>query len=199
MSRAPHAFRQSDLNKWMTAKDRMEEDQSKVLESWQRTLADRQRRLDEDRAAHVARVKLDLAQLASRRQELANRERVFREMKKAAMAANAEPFQPRALEQKHLGSRSELIACAWLLERGCEVFRNVSCHGLVDIIAIQGTNVFLFDVKTTRNPEADIPHRLSEEQIALGVIPLLVEPDGSCRIDRGESVATVDEPQEIIP
>jgi hypothetical protein len=38
---------------------------------------------------------------------------------------------------KHKGARSELVACAWLLCQGYEVFRNVSQHGLMDIIAIK--------------------------------------------------------------
>jgi hypothetical protein len=36
---------------------------------------------------------------------------------------------------KHVGARSELIACEWLLAQGYEVFRNVSAHGPIDIIA----------------------------------------------------------------
>lgn len=43
------------------------------------------------------------------------------------------------MDRKHRGAYSEHRAVAWLLERGEEVFRNVSAHGEVDII--------------TRNPE----------------------------------------------
>lgn len=39
------------------------------------------------------------------------------------------------MEKKYKGSASELIATVWLLKKGYEVFRNVSPHGTVDIIA----------------------------------------------------------------
>ncbi len=39
------------------------------------------------------------------------------------------------MEKKHKGAASELIATVWLLKKGYEVFRNVSSHGTVDIIA----------------------------------------------------------------
>lgn len=35
---------------------------------------------------------------------------------------------------KHKGAHSELVATAWLIEQGYEVFRNVSQHGAVDLI-----------------------------------------------------------------
>ena len=39
------------------------------------------------------------------------------------------------MDKKHKGATSELIATVWLLKKGYEVFRNVSQHGAVDIIA----------------------------------------------------------------
>jgi Holliday junction resolvase-like predicted endonuclease len=39
------------------------------------------------------------------------------------------------MHQKHKGSLAELQACAWLLKEGYEVFRNVSQHGVADLIA----------------------------------------------------------------
>jgi hypothetical protein len=54
------------------------------------------------------------------------------------------------LDRKHRGAQSELIASAWLLEQGYEVFRNVSANGIVDIVAYNMANgdFVLVDVKT---------------------------------------------------
>jgi len=46
------------------------------------------------------------------------------------------------------GDQSELLACAWLLEQGYEVFRNVSSVGPIDIIAVNEDETILIDVKT---------------------------------------------------
>jgi Holliday junction resolvase-like predicted endonuclease len=54
------------------------------------------------------------------------------------------------MDTKHVGARSELLACAWLLAEGYEVFRNVSSHGHVDIIALKDGKTFYFDVKTLK-------------------------------------------------
>jgi Holliday junction resolvase-like predicted endonuclease len=43
------------------------------------------------------------------------------------------------MDSKHKGAHSELVACAWLLRQGYEVFRNISDRGIIDIIAIKGT------------------------------------------------------------
>lgn len=52
--------------------------------------------------------------------------------------------------RKHKGALSELRASAWLLEQGYEVFRNVSAHGPIDIIARhpETGELLLLDVKT---------------------------------------------------
>ena len=84
------------------------------------------------------------------------------------------------MRNKHEGARSELIAIAWLLSQGYEVFRNVSPFGIVDIIAIRNTEWLKFDVKTTK-PQKKI--RLSMSQIENGILPLYVYPDGTCAID----------------
>lgn len=60
-------------------------------------------------------------------------------------------------------------ACAWLLEEGFEVFRNVSAHGKVDVIALdpETFKVLFIDVKT-------IPiGRLKKEELEVGGIKLL--------------------------
>jgi hypothetical protein len=82
-------------------------------------------------------------------------------------------------KRKHRGARAELIACAWLLSNGYEVFRNISPHGECDIIGKKGVRIELFDVKSR---EVSSLARLKEEQIAAGVKLLFVSPDGSCRI-----------------
>src|SRR6185436_18372888 len=77
---------------------------------------------------------------------------------------------------KHKGAHSELIACAWLLAQGYEVFRNVSAVGLTDVIAQKGGQILLLDVKSHDT------NKLSKEQIAAGVLPLRVSSSGYCRI-----------------
>lgn len=83
------------------------------------------------------------------------------------------------IDRKHIGAQSEMIAAAWLLAQGYEVFRNVSPHGLTDIIATRDNQVLRFDVKSRM---ADRTAQLSNEQIALGVMVLKVLPDGQCEI-----------------
>lgn len=54
------------------------------------------------------------------------------------------------IDKKHKGTLAELVVSSWLLEQGYEVFRNVSPHGPIDIIArhpITGL-LDLIDVKT---------------------------------------------------
>jgi len=52
--------------------------------------------------------------------------------------------------KKHKGASSELRASAWLLDQGYEVYRNVSQHGLADIVAVnyETGEVAYIDVKT---------------------------------------------------
>lgn len=76
---------------------------------------------------------------------------------------------------KHKGAHSEMVACAWLLSNGYEVFRNVSPVGLSDVIAQKGGQILLLDVKSGNT-------QLSREQIAGGVLPLWVSSSGHCRI-----------------
>ena len=100
------------------------------------------------------------------------------------------------MHTKHKGSHSELLACAWLLNCGYEVFRNVSSHGLTDVVAMKDGKFFTFDVKScnqlvyentfydTKNKQSSAPYGqfakkqekyfvvsplLSDEQIAAGI------------------------------
>lgn len=76
---------------------------------------------------------------------------------------------------KHKGAHSELIACAWLLSNGYEVFRNISPFGLSDVIAQKGGTILMLDVKSGCT-------QLSAEQIANGILPLWVSSSGHCKI-----------------
>lgn len=60
------------------------------------------------------------------------------------------PIGPQHVSKKHRGAHSELVAVAWLIEQGYEVFRNVSQHGKVDIVVLnEATKEFIpIDVKT---------------------------------------------------
>jgi len=48
---------------------------------------------------------------------------------------------------KHKGAHCELVATAWLLKEGYEVFRNVSQHGIIDVVAMKDGLLHKFDVK----------------------------------------------------
>lgn len=54
------------------------------------------------------------------------------------------------IQIKHKGAASELIALIWLLNEGYEVFRNVSAHGIADMIAVKDGEMLKIDVKTGR-------------------------------------------------
>jgi hypothetical protein len=51
------------------------------------------------------------------------------------------------IHRKHKGARNELAAIVWLLDQGYEVFRNVSAHGSIDVIAVKDGEVTRIDVK----------------------------------------------------
>lgn len=44
------------------------------------------------------------------------------------------------------GAKCELVACAWLLELGYQVFRNVAPSGNIDLVAIRDNEVIYIDV-----------------------------------------------------
>lgn len=81
---------------------------------------------------------------------------------------------------KHKGAYCEMIASAWLLKEGYEVFRNISQHGSVDVLAIKNNEIFKFDVKSSNGNKNS---KLSSAQIKENVKLLKVYDDGSCIID----------------
>jgi hypothetical protein len=84
-------------------------------------------------------------------------------------------------DRKHSGARSELIACAFLLELGFEVYRNVSQHGLGDLVGWRDGVFTVFDVKTIGERGGGRTN-LSREQVEAGVRRLNVFLDGRCEI-----------------
>lgn len=76
----------------------------------------------------------------------------------------------------HLGALSESLAMAFLLKRGYEVFRNVSAHGPIDLVAVHSRTgeIRYYDVKTRRSTSGS---KLTADQIRIGVRLLLVEPE----------------------
>lgn len=114
------------------------------------------------------------------------------------------------IERKHTGARNEMIACAFLLCEGYEVFRNVSPHGIIDVIGMRGGLVTYFDVKGISDSSSKSPlsnDMLSQEQILAGVKRLNVFPDGSCSIvenprskeDRRAAIVCVECKGKFIP
>ncbi|HEY5411108.1 MAG TPA: hypothetical protein VIJ94_10325 [Caulobacteraceae bacterium] len=89
-----------------------------------------------------------------------------------------------AIPVKHKGAVSELLATAWLLDRGYEVFRNVSQHGPADLVGWRpGEPPELFDVKTVtmvRSPTGRIYANVSAPAVArataLGIHLLYADP-----------------------
>lgn len=82
---------------------------------------------------------------------------------------------------KHRGAFSELIACTWLLERGYEVFRNISQHGIADLVVFRDGKILKIDVKTATR-EGSRPS-LNAAQAKENVAALYVFPDGTCEIE----------------
>jgi hypothetical protein len=88
------------------------------------------------------------------------------------------------VDKKYRGNHSELLACAWLLSEGYEVFRNVSHWGPADIVGMKSGRCFLFDVKTGANAA------ITREQHDLGVRLIFVASDGSCKIRKALTMIT---------
>ena len=58
------------------------------------------------------------------------------------------------------GDWSELLACAWLIEQGYEVFRNVSSVGAVDLVALPPVGEAVkIDVKTLQFSRCNTPNK----------------------------------------
>lgn len=90
------------------------------------------------------------------------------------------------MDKKHSGARNELIACAWLLQQGYEVYRNVSQHGDVDIMATKDGEVFRFDVKgafIVKPGNKFYGTKMEARKIEMGLKHLYVFADGCCEIE----------------
>ncbi len=116
------------------------------------------------------------------------------------------PEAPRPAETSHIadsrvynskvgrtgqaGAWAEMMAAAWLIEKGFDVFRNVAQHGPADLVALSHGRVQLFDVKLCAvtfgrdgQPKINLSNRLSDRQIQLGVAQFFVTSDGVCGFD----------------
>jgi hypothetical protein len=83
------------------------------------------------------------------------------------------------LPTKHKGAYTELVAATWLLSQGYEVFRNVSPHGGIDIIAVCGDTIRFFDVKSWNGLR--IPQKVYDNPVA-NIEILAVRSDGTIKI-----------------
>jgi Holliday junction resolvase-like predicted endonuclease len=89
------------------------------------------------------------------------------------------------IEQGQVGAHNEMLATVWLLRSGYHVFRNVSAHGPIDLIATKGGQLLRVDVKQSTISVGGERRRMaiSREQERLGVVVLNVYLDGVCEID----------------
>lgn len=90
-------------------------------------------------------------------------------------------------DKAHIGARSELIACSWLMAQGYAVFRNVSPTGPVDIIALSPSGrIIKIDVKTATAEEdrhKKATYRLKRKQELAGISMITVFPsNGHCEL-----------------
>jgi hypothetical protein len=92
---------------------------------------------------------------------------------------------PDTTDTNKKGAWAELIACAWLIQNGWEVFRNVTPTGARDLVARRHGKYIGIDVKLIRTLGRG--PSLKPEQLADGVWPLFVLPDGSCGFGGGFS------------
>lgn len=93
----------------------------------------------------------------------------------------------RKLAPGAVGALSELRACVWLIEEGWEVYRNVTAHGLGDIIAFRDGEMIHADVKT-KTSGGYVSSGPRPEQIAAGVALIYVDSDGGCEIERNPTL-----------
>lgn len=92
------------------------------------------------------------------------------------------------MQVKHKGSKVELLACAHLLDQDYEVFKNVSNHGIADLVVWkpETNDVIFYDVKSIspqfrangekRYSPTAFP-KATEEQRKFGVKILLYDPE----------------------
>jgi Holliday junction resolvase-like predicted endonuclease len=90
------------------------------------------------------------------------------------------------MNKKHVGTKNEMLAIAFLLDQGYEVFRNVSPHGPIDIIVRKGTEFINIDVKSViRRVDGSLSAcQLTEEQNLLKVKRVFVESNGNCLFEQ---------------
>lgn len=98
------------------------------------------------------------------------------------------------MDKKHKGAHSEMMASAYLLGLGYEVYRNVSQHGAIDLIAIGNDETLHIDVKTVTPGTKDGFARpgqsaVTPEQSSLGVVLLEVVGGVSCNLIRDPRVS----------
>ena len=91
------------------------------------------------------------------------------------------------LHSSRKGDRAELLACVFLIDQGYEVFRNVTCTGPADLIAlnIETGECKLIDVKNvTRSIHNDkeyvVALKKTPLQIGLKVEFLYIDACGTC-------------------
>jgi len=88
------------------------------------------------------------------------------------------------MDKKHRGAFSELKGCAWLLEQGYEVFRNVSQHGVIDLVAIKNNEIRKVQIKTAPKGHWSISKIiLSDKELEENVALLVVDEKGNCYFD----------------
>tara|TARA_R110001632_G_scaffold1613_1_gene7096 strand:+ start:184 stop:498 length:315 start_codon:yes stop_codon:yes gene_type:complete len=82
------------------------------------------------------------------------------------------------LTHSRKGDMQELLLCTLLMKRGYEVFRNVSCNGPMDIIAVNKNTMqtFYIDCKSpiiaTDGTLKNQQHLLKTHQHSAGIIPM---------------------------
>jgi Holliday junction resolvase-like predicted endonuclease len=81
------------------------------------------------------------------------------------------------VEPRHKGAQSELIGAAYLLDQGYAVFRNVSAHGIIDLVGVKNGIAEFFDVKSDGNSGG-----LNSNARAMGVKRLVCKNDGTVKI-----------------
>jgi hypothetical protein len=86
------------------------------------------------------------------------------------------------LFENHRTAQTQLLACIYLLGEGYELFRNVSPHGMADIVACKGDEVLRIDVKSGRGAKLT-PEQEEEGIIILHVDILHVDENGHCEFD----------------
>ena len=95
-------------------------------------------------------------------------------------------FDKSLNDKAHLGARSELVACAWLMAQGYAVFRNVCPTGPVDIIAMSSSGrIIKIDVKTATAEEERhkrATYRLKRKQELAGISMITVFHNGHCEL-----------------